>query len=122
MEMQLKNKVSIEGHQKLQKLVEDLTNQINWKKETFKQDCYNKRLNLIVYDIKETPWETKEKTKEIFNQLILQGLRLNPNDFCIIDLHQLPQTPITKNGVQSTRPIIVLLLIVPLKNMLSSRL
>ena len=75
-----------------------------------------------MHGIKETPWETKEKTIEIFNQFILQGLRLNPNDFCIIDLHQLPQTPITKNGVQSTRPIIVLLLIVPLKNMLSSRL
>ena len=29
MEIQLKTKVSIEGHQKLQKQVEDLTNQIN---------------------------------------------------------------------------------------------
>ena len=29
MEMQVKTKVSIEGHQKLQKQVEDLTNQIN---------------------------------------------------------------------------------------------
>ena len=29
MEMQLKTKVSIEGHQKLQKQEEDLTNQIN---------------------------------------------------------------------------------------------
>ena len=29
MEMQLKTKVSIESHQKLQKQVEDLTNQIN---------------------------------------------------------------------------------------------
>ena len=75
-----------------------------------------------MHGIKETPWETKEKTKEISNQFILQGLRLHPNDFCIIDLHQLPQSPITENCVQSTRPIIVLLLIVPLKNMLSSRL
>ena len=98
MEMQLKTKASIEGHQKLWKQVEDLTNQ---------QDCYNKRLNLLVRGIRETPWETKEKAKEIFNQFILQGLRLNPHDFWIIDLHQLPQTPITKNGVQSTRPIIV---------------
>ena len=55
MEMQLKTKVSIEGHQKLQKQEEDLTNQINWKKETFKQDCYNKQQNLLVHGIKETP-------------------------------------------------------------------
>ena len=41
----------------------------------------------------------KKKVNEIFNQFILQGLRLNPHDFCIIDLRQLPQTPITKNGV-----------------------
>ena len=61
MEMQLKAKVSIEGHQKLQKQVKDLTNQINWKKETFRQDCYNKRLNLLVDGIKETSWETKKK-------------------------------------------------------------
>ena len=61
--MQLKTKVSIEGHQKLWKQVEDLTNQINWKEETFKQDCYNKRLNLLVHGIKETPWETKKKDK-----------------------------------------------------------
>ena len=86
MEMQLKTKVLIEGHQKLQKQVEDLINQINWKKDTFKQDCYNKRPNLLVHGIKETPWETREKTKEIFHQFILQDLRLNPNDFCIIDL------------------------------------
>ena len=33
MEMQLKTKASIEGHQKLQKQVEDLTNQINRKKK-----------------------------------------------------------------------------------------
>ena len=65
--MQLKTKVSIEGHKKLQKQVEDLNKQIKWKKETFKQDCYNKRLNLLVHGIKETPWETKEKTKAIFN-------------------------------------------------------
>ena len=45
MEMQLKTEVSIEGHQKLQKQVENLTNQINWKQDTFKQDCYYKGLN-----------------------------------------------------------------------------
>ena len=77
------------------------------KKETLKQDCYNKRLILLVHGIKETPWETRKKTKEILNQFVHEGLSLNPSDFCIINLHQLPQTPITKNGVQSTRPIIV---------------
>ena len=63
-EMQSKTKVSIEVHQKQ---VEELTNQIDkMKKETLKLDCYNKRVNLLVHGIKETPWETREKTKEIF--------------------------------------------------------
>ena len=118
-----RTKVLIEVHQKLHKQVEKLTNQIDtMKKETSMQDCYNKQLNLLVHGTKKTPWETREKTKEIFNQFIRESFRLNPYYFCVIDLHRLPQTPFNKNGVRSTRPIIVKLCSVFEKHVIMSSL
>jgi len=77
------------------------------KNEADMQECYNKRLNLLVHGIEDNPWETREQTKDKLNQFFIDGLKLNPQSFSFVDLHRLPQRPVTTGGVKKDGPIIL---------------
>jgi len=70
------------------------------------QECYNKRLNLLVHGIEDSPWETREQTKDKLNQFFIEGLKLDTKKHSFVDLHRLPQRPVTTDGVKKARPII----------------
>lgn len=101
-------KASIEDQNKLQAKVQKLELDIQtFKNNAIAQECYNKRLNLLIHGIEETVWENKEQTKELFVEFLTKGLLLNSTEVKVIDLHRLPQVAVQKKGVKSVRPIIV---------------
>ena len=59
----------------------------------------------------------KRKTIEKFQDL-KNGLKIDPNEIKLSDIHRLPQQPITKNGRPVHRPIIVKLLTIHDKNLI----
>jgi len=80
----LKQKISLDEHIKLQQQVNFLTYQVHkMKNEAVMQECCNKRLNLLVHGIEDSPWETREQTKDKLNQFFIDGLKLDPQNFCI---------------------------------------
>ena len=60
-----------------------------------------------VQENNDSPWETKDKTIDIFNHFLLEALKLDPTLISVIDVHRLPQQPIFRNEAKVTRPIIV---------------
>ena len=52
--------------------------------------------------------EKREKTIEKFQDFLKNGLKINPNEIKLSDIHRLSQKPITgtKNGRPVHRPII----------------
>ena len=77
--------------------------------EGLMKELYDKRLNILVHGLEETErvWETKEKSKVIFNSFLKEGLKIEPHVIHPIDVHRLPQHPVFKNQKKITRPIIV---------------
>ena len=55
----------------------------------------------------DSPWETKDKTIDIFNHVLLEALKLDPTLISVIDVHRLPQQSIFRNGAKVSKPIIV---------------
>ena len=49
----------------------------------------------------------KSKTREIFDNFVVEGLQLDPEKIMLVDIYRLPQHQITKNGKRVTRPIII---------------
>ena len=85
------------------------------------KESYDKRLNILIHGIQEdnnNVWEKREKTIEIFQDFLKNGLKINPNEIKLSDILRLPQQPITKNGIPVHRPIIVKLLIIHDKNLI----
>ena len=60
----------------------------------------------------------EKKTIEKFQDFLKNGLKINPNEIKLSDIHRLPQQPITKNGRPDHRPIIVKLLTIHNKNLI----
>ena len=60
----------------------------------------------------------KRKTIEKFQDFLKNGLKINPNEIKLLDIHRLPQQPITKNGRPVHRPIIVKLLTIHENNLI----
>ena len=60
----------------------------------------------------------KEKKLKKFQDFLKNGLKINPNEIKLSDIHRLPQQPITKNGRPVHRPIIVTLLTIYDKNLI----
>ena len=77
--------------------------------EGLMKELYDKRLNILVHGLEETEsvWETKEKSKVIFETFLKEGLKIEPHLIHPIDVHRLPQHPVFKNQKKITRPIIV---------------
>ena len=90
--------------QKLEAFKHDL------KKEELMRESYSKRLNLLIHGLeekKESVWETRIETQEIFNRFLFDGLKLEPNSISLVDIHRLPQHPIMRQEKKVTRPIII---------------
>ena len=97
---------------RIQKLELELKNyhEAKFKNEEAKE-AYSKRLNLLVHGLPErmdSAWETREEIIQVFNKLMIEGLRIqDPSDIKIVDIHRLPQHPVFKNGIKQTRPVII---------------
>ena len=81
----------------------------NERKESFMREVYQKRFNILVHELDETenPQETREKSKEIFDNFLLTGLKIDPSQIHPVDIHRLPQRPIYNNHKKITRPLII---------------
>ena len=51
--------------------------------------------------------KTKSETREILDNFVVEGLRLDPEEITLFDIHRIPQHLIAKNGKRVTRPIII---------------
>ena len=64
-------------------------------------------------------WENREKSIEKFQDFLKNGLKIiNPYKIKFLDIHRLPQQPITKKGRPVHRPIVVKLLTMCDKNLI----
>ena len=111
----LSTKASIEDFEKLNERLASSENfKANYDKSLLMQESYNKRLNILIHGIKEDKnkaWETRDETKAKFNNFVKEGLNIeNPNDIELVDIHRLPQHPVSKFHRRIHRPIVVKLL------------
>ena len=81
---------------------------LNFQKEAIAQEAYNKRMNVLIRGIEEdSAWETREQTSKKFYEFLREGLKISkPLDPQPIDLHRLPQHPVSRQGSKVCRPII----------------
>ena len=80
------------------------------EKESVLREAYSKRMKLLIHGLGEkegSEWETREETEGIYDKFLSNALDLLPEKFPLIDIHRLPQHPVTKNGANITRPIII---------------
>ena len=105
----LKLKASIEECENLRKRVDQLESQCNaFQKEATAKEFYDKRMILLIHGLKEkSAWETKNETKSIFEEFSKAGLDLDASAVSLVDIHRLPQRPVTKNGKRVDRPIVI---------------
>jgi len=78
-------------------------------KENLMQNSYSKRMNILIHGIDEIKDknETKIQTKELFEDFLIFGLKINPATIGIADIQRLPQHKVLIRGIPATRPIIV---------------
>jgi len=85
-----------------------------YEKEQLMQESYNKRLNVLIHGVKEEAdkvWETRDETSKKFKKFLKEGLKItDPDDIEVVDVHRLPQHPVSRYGKKIHRPIIVKLL------------
>ena len=105
----LKLKASMEECENLRKKVDQSESQCNaFQKEATAKESYDKRMNLLIHGLKEkSAWETKNETKSIFEEFFKAGLDLDASAVSLVDIHRLPQRPVTKNGKRIDRPIVI---------------
>ena len=104
-----------------QKIISFEEFQSNYEKSLLMKESYDKRLNILIHGIQEdnnNVWEKREKTIEKFQDFLKNGLKIDPNEIKLSDIHQLPQQSITKNSKPVHRPIIVKLLTIHDKNLI----
>ena len=117
----LSTKPDSENLQLLKDKVATLENFIlDYQKTTVMQESYAKRLNILIHGIKEDhPWEKREETVTKFQNILKDGLKIDePDDIEFVDIHRLPQNPISSKGKAINRPIIVKLLTLEDKNLI----
>jgi len=65
------------------------------------QECYDKRLKVLIHGVKEdgdNVWEKKETTIEKYENFLEKGLKIDdPSDIEYVDIHRLPQHPIKRD-------------------------
>ena len=59
------------------------------------REAYEKRLNILIHGLpeKDNAWETREKTRIVFDNFLREGLKLDPSTVNLDDIHCLPQGP-----------------------------
>ena len=66
------------------------------------KQSYDKRMYIFIPGIKEdgdSVWKNREQTFKKFQDFLVKGLKFEiPEDVQFVDIHQLPQHPVTKNG------------------------
>jgi len=86
-------------------IVERLSEKINelelYRKETEKEaiikESYNKRLNILIHGVvedSESAWENHQKTREKFDDFMLNALEIDPAKIEVADIHRIPQRPV----------------------------
>ena len=97
---------------KLTAKIEELEKiQINHENKMIMQESYWKRLNVLIYGVKEDIWEKREDTIFKLENLLKNGLNIDDfDDIELVDIHRLPQHPLMRNGKRITRPIVIKLL------------
>lgn len=77
-----------------------------YERDAIMQESYNKRLNVIIHGVKEDvgkAWETRAETIEKFQNFVKDGLQIeDPDDIELVDIHRLPQHPVTRYGKKFT--------------------
>ena len=70
------------------------------------REAYEKRLNILIHGLpeKDNAWETREKTRIVFDNFLREGLKLDPSTVNLDDIHRLPQGP---HRTGKIRPIII---------------
>ena len=78
------------------------------RKQHLMIELYNKRLNLLIYGFEDNKaWETKEQSKAIIHDFLLDALQIDPAEIHLVDVHRLLTHPLSFRGKQVTRPIII---------------
>ena len=105
--MELKTKATVQDIDDLKKKISHLEqSQHAAKCQEIANEAHSKKLNLSIHGLdKNEVWEKKETTMLIFQNFLQEGLNLNLQDINIINIHRLPQRPITKQGKRIIRPI-----------------
>ena len=111
---QLDNKAASKDCAALQERISTLEKQVrvmklNSNNEMLMKESYSKRNNILIHGLPETEaWESREKSLIIFQEFIREGLKIaDPSFISVVDVHRLPQRPISKEGRLICRPIIV---------------
>ena len=61
------------------------------RKQHLMIDLCNKRLNLLIYGSEDDKaWETKEQSKAIIDDFLLDALQIDPAEIHLVDVHRLP--------------------------------
>ena len=65
------------------------------------KESYEKRLNILIHGIQESPenaWERLDETLARVYDFMKAGLQIkNPTEFALADCHRLPQSPMFNN-------------------------
>ena len=93
------------------------------------KESYEKRLNVLIHDVQESPVNTSERPDATLAHeydFIKAGLQIkNPTEIVLVDCHRLPQSPMFNNRKEKlTRSLIIIKLVnafIPTKCCLRSR-
>ena len=80
----------------------------------FIKELYDKRFNIIIHGLGEnltSPQEKHEKPVSNSHEFMTKGLKIvEPSSIHLVDIHQMLQSPVYKNGKKVNRPIIIKLI------------
>jgi len=89
----LVTKASAEVQNLLQCKVDQLEQQLkSMQIAAILQECYNKRLNILIHGIDKTVWESEDQTMALFHNFLSNSLKLDPEKILIVDIPATPKT------------------------------
>ena len=97
----LSDKADLKTVQQLNKKIAELSLLIeSYEKTKITQESYDKRLNILIHEVKEdsvSPWEKHETTVTKFQDFLKNGLKIDdPDKIEFVDIYRLPQHPVKK--------------------------
>jgi len=67
-------------------------------------------MNILIHGVEEETdslWETHDQTRAIFENFLVEAVKIDLAQVDIADVHRLPQSSVYRYGHKKTRPIIV---------------